>query len=88
MLKECNLLILKANYGTYIDLHLVHNAQTFYLCMTNSDAKKVATMRYQSENVVTSPLTRKLNDLMSVRFKMKVSSVNGYLPAPAANFFK
>ena len=46
MLKECNLLILKANYGTYILIYvLLHNVHTFFLCITNNDAKKVATLR-------------------------------------------
>ena len=34
---------------------------------------------YQSEKLLTSLFTRELNDLLSVRVKMKVSSANGYL---------
>ena len=65
---------------------LLHNARTFFLCITINDAKKVATWEYQSEKLVTSLLTHELYDLVSVRVKMKVSSANGYLRAPKCSF--
>ena len=63
---------------------LLHNAHTFYLYITNNDAKKVTALKIPEWKV-----GNKSSDTRTERFrvKMKVSSANGYLRAPAANFF-